>query len=241
MNSISKQWVLAACLLGLVANLSAGVAKEIKLETGTGIDYESQGNFESVRENRRNPHQKANQASDVHLGDSDDFGKPSETKSSTSALEKKVAGGLPKDIGEWVKLIFNPIELVKAICVHFKLDLEKFTALVGKGMVFGVEALLTPLVITMKIIEKVFVPDACRLRFICKMGTHLEFIKEHVLKFSSNFLEGSSQIKAFSDGIVGRDCESAFPSCANGGELKLKKPFEELKAESGVAKMLKLE
>lgn len=139
-----------------------------------------------------------------------------------------IFGGF-KGLNELVKLIFNPVEFCKAIAKHFKLDLEKFFDVVGRGLIFGVEAILQPLVITLKITEKVFVPDSCRLRFLCKMGTHLEFIREHVLKFSTNFLEGSSQIKAFSDGIIGKDCDTAF-HCGEGGP-KLKKQYEELKKD----------
>lgn len=130
---------------------------------------------------------------------------------------------------EWTKYLFNPFEFCKAIIEHFKLPMEKFLEILGKPLVFGIEAMLHPLVTIIKIVEKVFVPDVCRLKFLCKMGTHALLIKEHVLKFSSHFLEESLQIKALTDGIVGKDCEKLFPNC----EPKLKKTFEDLKSGGG--------
>lgn len=131
-------------------------------------------------------------------------------------------------VREWLKLALNPAELVRAIGRHFKLDPERFVAAVGTGLVFGLESAMTPLVVTLKVVERVFVPNVCRLRFICRMGSHLEFVRENVLRFSPNFLEGSSQVKAFAEGVAGRDCEVLFP-CAGAGEPKLRKQFEELK------------
>lgn len=140
--------------------------------------------------------------------------------------EKKELFDLKK-FAEWTKLIFNPIELCKSISAHFKIPLEKFIEQLGSHLVYGVQTVLQPLMVTIKIIEKVFVADACRLKIICKMGTHLEFIRSHVLKFSPGFLEGSTHIKALTDGIIGKDCEAVFPNC----EPKLKKNFEDLKTD----------
>lgn len=133
-----------------------------------------------------------------------------------------------KNLGDFTKYLFNPLELVKSISNHFKLPLDKFIEKLGNGLVLGVEALLHPIVVTMKIVEKVFVPDACRLKFFCSMGTHLKFIRESVLRFSPSLLEGSSQLKALTDGIKGESCESVFSNC----EMKLKKPFESLRNQA---------
>lgn len=139
--------------------------------------------------------------------------------------DKKPFFGLDFSLEKLSKYIFNPFEFVKAIAIHFKIPLEKFLEAVGKPLVFGVEAFLQPIVIIIKIIEKVFVPDACRLKFFCQLGNKLDYIRDHVLKFSTHFLESTTHFKAFSDGVVGRDCEAIFPNC----EPKLKKSFEELK------------
>lgn len=136
-----------------------------------------------------------------------------------------------KNFGEVTKYLFNPFEMVKSISSHFKLPLDKFIEKIGNGLVLGVEALLHPIVVTVKIVEKVFVPDACRLKFFCSMGSHLNFIRDTVLKFSPSLLEGSSQLKALTDGIKGESCESVFSNC----EMKLKKPFENLRNQDSPA------
>jgi len=138
-----------------------------------------------------------------------------------------------KKLGDWAKLILNPFELVKVICAHFKIPVDKTVEKIGKGLVFGAEALLHPIVASFKIVEKVFVPDVCRLKFICRIGAdHFAFMRETMLKFSPSLLDGSTKIKAFSDGIIGRDCEVSFPNC----DPTLKSPFAFLKnAETGAA------
>lgn len=118
-------------------------------------------------------------------------------------------------IGEFVKLMLNPLELAKKIAATFKLDFEKLTGVVGKGMLYGLEAALAPVVVSGQLVEKVFVPNACALKFSCSMGAHLVFMKPHVLKLSSKILDGSKYVKAFGDGIIGRDCEAAYSSCTN--------------------------
>lgn len=135
-------------------------------------------------------------------------------------------GGFSK-IGEWSKLIFNPFELAKSICQFFAIPLEKFLKLVGRPLILGTEALLFPLVVSAKIVEKVFAPDQCRLKFVCSMGKHLEFARETVLQFSPNFLEGSSHLKALSEGIIGRDCETIYKGTLD-CKPRLTKPFEDL-------------
>lgn len=135
--------------------------------------------------------------------------------------------GSVKPMNDWAKLILNPVELVKAIGEFYKIPFDKFIEKIGTVIIFGTEVMLSPVVVSLKIIEKIFVPDACRLKFVCKIGGYLTIFKEPVLKFSPTFLEGSAQLKALTDGIVGRDCETAF-TCG-GGEPKLKKPFEQLR------------
>lgn len=151
-------------------------------------------------------------------------------KKETEKKEAAVTAGeldIFKNPGELIKSLLNPIELVKAICAKYKLHSGKFIELVGKPLLFGMEAALSPFTITIKIIEKVFVPDSCRLHFICKIGSNISFIKDHIPKFSSNFGEGSSLIKAFGEGLLGEECASKF--VCESGEPKLKKEYEGLK------------
>lgn len=133
--------------------------------------------------------------------------------------------GLGHHFHKFFELLFKPVELIQAIAHHFTLPLKEFVELLFKGFVFGAEVALSPLLVSIKIIEKVFVPDACRLKFMCHIGTHLDLLRESVLLFSPHFLEQSHHIKALTDGISGRDCESTFIAC----EPKLKEPFEKLK------------
>lgn len=127
-------------------------------------------------------------------------------------------------IGDWTKFILNPFELVKKIAEHFKIgSLDIFVQKIGGALLFGAEVFLQPLVFSLKIIEKLFVADHCRFRFMCKIGAQLSIMKNTILKFSPSFLSSTHTIKAFSDGIVGQECDSIFPQC----EPKLKKNFYE--------------
>lgn len=136
---------------------------------------------------------------------------------------------------EWFKLIFSPIELIKAIAAHFKLPLKGFVELITKGYFFAVEIVLSPVLVSLKIIEKVFVPDTCRLKFMCQIGTQLNLARDKVLQLSPHFIEGSHHVKALTDGIIGRDCDATFIAC----EPKLKKGFEELKTGARALNELK--
>lgn len=118
-------------------------------------------------------------------------------------------------VGDFLKLMLNPVELTKRIAAAFKLDFEKLSSFLGKNFLYGLEATFTPVVVSTNLVEKVFVPDACALKFACSMGAHLDFVKPNVLKLSSKIVEGSRYVKAFSDGIIGRDCGAAYPSCAS--------------------------
>lgn len=150
---------------------------------------------------------------------------PSATAAAVVHKEEEKHGLFGHHFHKFFELLLKPAEFIKAIAEHFALPLKEFFELVVKGLVFGVEVLLSPILVTIKIIEKVFVPDTCRLKFMCHIGTHLDALREHALKFSPKFIETSVHLKAFTDGIVGRDCESTFIAC----EPKLKEPFEKLK------------
>lgn len=159
-----------------------------------------------------------------------------EQSASTGPYESATTGGSKNkgelapmyDLAEYAKLIFSPFELVKKISDAFKLPQEKFIEKLGKGLVFGVEAMLTPLVASLKIIEKVFVPDHCRLKFVCVVGSKFGFVKDTITKFSPNLLGGSFHLKALTDGMAGQNCETLFKEC----EPRLKKPYEDLKSSS---------
>lgn len=153
---------------------------------------------------------------------------PSAVAAAVAHEEKHHQHCLGHEFHKFFELLLKPLELLKAIAEHFMLPFKAFVDLVLKGMVFGVEVAFSPLLVTFRIIEKVFVPDACRLRLMCQIGLHLKALKETVLLYTPHFLETSAHIKALSDGIVGRDCEATFIAC----EPKLKKPFEELKAHA---------
>lgn len=126
----------------------------------------------------------------------------------------------PSKFTEWSKLIFKPFELVKAIATHFALDLDKFILTIGDGLVFGAEAVLTPYVASVKIIEKIFVPNACLLKFFCGIGKQFSIMKGAAVRFSP-FIDSSLSFKAFREGIVGLDCGFTYVAC----EPKLKKRF----------------
>lgn len=126
---------------------------------------------------------------------------------------------------EYAKLMLNPIALIKKISHDFNLPKNKLIEKVGKGLVFGAEALFSPVIACIKIIEKVFMPDACRLKFVCQFGSRLDFMKETMLKFSPNFVEGSAHVKALSYGILGRDCAQTFADC----EPTLHESYKDLK------------
>lgn len=127
--------------------------------------------------------------------------------------------------GEYAKLMLNPLALIKKISHDFNLPKNKLIQKVGKGLVFGAEALLSPVISCIKIIEKVFVPDACRLKFVCQFGSRLDFMRETMLKFSPHFIETSAHVKALSHGIIGRDCVQTYADC----EPTLQGPFKDLK------------
>lgn len=125
---------------------------------------------------------------------------------------------------EYTKLMLNPVALIKKISHEFNLPKSKLIEKVGKTLVFGAEALFSPVIACIKIIEKVFVPDACRLKFVCQFGGRLGFMRETMLKLSPGFIEGSSHLKALSYGIIGRDCAQTFADC----EPTLRESYKDL-------------
>jgi len=168
------------------------------------------------------------------MGDLMNFGKTSIESKGAAATSSETAGAESSSVSassttttekevDIFKHILNPVELIKAISIKFKINFGKLVKALGKPMVFGLEAALSPFTATIKIIEKVFVPDTCRMHFICRLGANISFLKEHVPKFSPKFGDGSVLIKAFGEGMLGGDCFKKF--VCESGEPKLKKEF----------------
>lgn len=138
-----------------------------------------------------------------------------------------------KGPAEIIKLLLSPVEFCKRVAKHYKLRYEKFILLLKKGATFGLEVALQPALLTFKIMEKIFVPDACKLKLICKYAHPLSFTKEHLPKFSSKFLDSSHIVKAMNDGLHGHDCEVIYSGCGKNGSPKLKKEYEQHNTGSG--------
>lgn len=130
-----------------------------------------------------------------------------------------------KGLTNWSKLLFNPFELVKALAATFKLDLAVLVDQIGASAIWGIEAAFSPVLAGIKILEKVLVPNSCKLKFMCDLGTKVGFMRDTMLKFTPAFIGGSLNLRAFTDGVIGRNCVEAFPLCTP----DLKKPFEGLK------------
>lgn len=121
------------------------------------------------------------------------------------------------------KYLANPMELVNAISRQFNIPREKIVEQLGGRFSFNMDTMLNPMVATIKVIEKTFVPDACRLRFFCQVGQRFSpHLRQHLGRISPQTLGGSAHVKALSQGISGSDCNLAFETC----EPKLKKQFE---------------
>lgn len=128
------------------------------------------------------------------------------------------------DPSELIKLLLNPFELCAQIAEHFKLAIEKFFPLVIKSMNSGLELAVHPVVLSLKIIEKIFVADQCKLNFVCKLANHLSFSKDIMpTTISDRVLNESKVFKALCDGIYGRHCESIYPC---DGEPQLKEEYK---------------
>jgi hypothetical protein len=133
-----------------------------------------------------------------------------------------------KDPMDFFKLMLNPMELMNRIARAFNLDRGEFTQAVGRGMNFGLETALQPPIVCVKIIEKVFVPDTCKLKFVCDMGKQMAMFKGQLPKFPDSYFEGAATAKALYDGASGRDCDHTY-ACDSGEGPKLKKEFAGLK------------
>lgn len=127
-----------------------------------------------------------------------------------------------KDPAEIIKLLLNPFEFCAKIAEHFKLHFEKFFPMVSKGVNFGLELAIQPMILSLKIIEKVFVPDTCKLRYVCRLTKHMSFSKEYIPTVSEKVLGESKMFRAMNDGIRGNDCEAVYV-CE--GEPKIKDEF----------------
>lgn len=128
------------------------------------------------------------------------------------------------------KFMSNPSGLVDYVSTTFKLPKDKLNALLG-------EELLAkdghPLSKSMKILEKLFVPNECRLKVLCQVGIQLGQFKEHLGKIPPQWFEGSGYYKALSHGLTGQDCLVAYATCKQSDELILANPFASLSLSAG--------
>lgn len=146
------------------------------------------------------------------------FTAPSQTARELSEKERAVsAAGAEthaRTAVDWAKLLFNPIELAKAICVQFNLPFDGFVKTLNKPLLFGLEATLQPVVASLKIIDSVFAPDHCRLRFMCELGTYLRFMRESITQLTPGLFTGSKTVEALSKSIVSEvDCDAVYVDC----------------------------
>lgn len=137
-----------------------------------------------------------------------------------------------KELEKWMKLFFEPQELVKAIAVYYKIPVQKLIDLLGDAFVSCNTPLITPAVTSFRIIERVFAPNSCSLGLACQIGGSMNIFKHSMLKIKPSLYDGSNYIKAMADGIGGADCQSIYSmtSC----ELKLALPTRTLtKGQNG--------
>lgn len=148
----------------------------------------------------------------------------------TEEEEEVSAGVFTKGNSEKViKILSNPTELLDLIAKHFNLDAEKLKAQVGKSVTLGTETLISPALVGVQIIEKVFVPDKCRLKLMCNLGRYVTGMRnDSIFRFQPKHTESSHYMRAFTQGFHGNDCEGAFPQC----EPKLQKPYEDFIASA---------
>lgn len=136
-----------------------------------------------------------------------------------------------KNPGEFLLLLLNPLELIDRIVVTFKLDKNEFFKVLSEQVQIGFEIALQPALLSVKITEKVFVPDTCKLKFICDLAKPVAILKgKKVPKLSPGFLDGANSIKALTDGLSGRQCDLLYP-CTESSP-KLKKEYLDLKKQS---------
>lgn len=124
-------------------------------------------------------------------------------------------------------ILSKPDEMLKLIAKHFNLDHEKLKKQVGQSVSLGAETVISRALVGIQIIEKVFVPDNCRLKLMCQAGAYVTARLQGsslLLKLQPKHIESSHFVRAFSEGGGGKDCEGAFPNC----EPKLQKPYEDL-------------
>lgn len=191
-------------------------------------DEQSAGSTNDLSADKRAPQQLQHQHQQGHEQHHQDQQGPQALSGKYPSPQTNNKGDLSPmfNLSEYAQLIFSPFELVKKISDAFKLPQEKLVERIGKGLIFGAESLLTPLIASLKIIEKVFVPDHCRLKLLCQIGSKFNFVKETILRFSPNLLHGSAHLKAITDGMTGQNCGQVFKDC----EPKLKRSYEDLKS-----------
>lgn len=241
---------------GLGAILSGGLGGSSSSGTssssgGSGSEYQSTGQEEGSKYSSSEADfasykgaPKLPQQEEEHKVETSTEGKGKHEGSATPVpsypaadKNKQKPGDAPMmfDLSQLAQQIFSPFELVRKIADIFKISQEKLVEKLGKGLVFGAEALLTPVVASLKIIEKIFVPDACRMKLLCQIGNKFGFVKDTVTKFSPNLLRGSAHTKALTEGISGQNCDHIFKEC---GEPKLKKPYDELTKSTSSSSIL---
>lgn len=164
---------------------------------------------------------------------STDFGLASLKRSADSYIrpEEESSSIFSKGGSEkMVKLMSNPSELLDVIAKHFNLDSVKLKEQVGRSVSLGTETLMSPALIGVQIIEKVFVPDKCRLKLMCNVGRSITKIRnDSIFRIQPKHTDSSHYMRAFTQGFHGNDCEGAFPNC----EPTLQKPYENFMASAG--------
>lgn len=175
--------------------------------------------------NNRNQEVKTSARSASNLG----------ATNSEISIVKKEQQALTKDnlfqlkgAGSFMSILSKPNEMLKLIAKHFNLDQEKLKKQIGQSISLGAESIISPALVGIQIIEKVFVPDHCRLKLMCQAGAYvtarLQGNNSLMFKLQPKHIESSHFVRAFSEGHGGKDCEGAFPNC----EPRLQKPYEDL-------------
>lgn len=110
-------------------------------------------------------------------------------------------------------ILSQPLKLAKLISKMYNVQFHRLVKFVGKSIVIGSESIARPIISSIKILEKVFRPDACMLQKICQIGHHLRMLRRNVLLISPGLLEESDFVKAITGGIIGDNCKLVYDNC----------------------------